>query len=85
MPAREDVEAPVKYDGVKEDRQVDYLSSNTMGAISDVGGSVGAMDLPLMSDGIYEIRMMPFVDIRDVLIVHNLYDDILDFYEPPEK
>lgn len=85
MPAREDVEAPVKYDGVKEDRQVDYLSSNTMGAISDVGGSVGAMDLPLMSDGIYEIRMMPFVDIRDVLMVHNLYDDILDFYEPPEK
>ena len=65
-------------DGSK--KNVDLISSDAAASTSNVGASVGAYKLPEDTDGIYEIRSIPYTDIKDTEKVKTLYNEIITAY-----
>lgn len=65
-------------DGSK--KQVDMLSSDDIASTSNVGASVGAYNLPNDSDGIYEIRSMPYIKIEETAKVETIYNEVIDAF-----
>lgn len=61
-------------------KQVDAISSDDLATTGNVGASVGAFDLPEASDGIYEIRSMPYIRIEDYAKVEKIYEETIDAY-----
>lgn len=63
-----------------KNKQVDVISSDEMATTRNVGASVGALDLPDESDGVYEIRSLPFTNIQDYTKVEKIYVETIDAY-----
>ena len=63
-----------------KDKQVDAISSDALASTINVGASVGALDLPEESDGIYEIRSIPYIKINDYKKVEKIYTETIDAY-----
>jgi hypothetical protein len=63
-----------------KNKQVDVISSDEMATTRNVGASVGALDLPDKSDGVYEIRSLPFTNIQDYATVEKIYVETIDAY-----
>ena len=61
-------------------KQVDAISSDASASTSNVGASVGALDLPGGSSGVFEIRTIPYTMINDLAKVQRLYEEIIDAY-----
>jgi len=61
-------------------KDVDLISSDDMASTQNVGASVGMLDLPDGSDGIYEIRGMPYVNIKNYSNVSTIYQETIAAY-----
>lgn len=61
-------------------KKVDMLSSDDIASTSNVGASVGAYNLPVDSDGIYEIRSMPYIKIDETAKVTKTYEEVIDAF-----
>jgi hypothetical protein len=59
---------------------VDVISSDIVASTSNVGASVGMLDLPDDSDGIFEIRTMPYISIKKYSTVETMYQETIDAY-----
>ncbi|WCT11642.1 DUF4157 domain-containing protein [Mucilaginibacter jinjuensis] len=67
------------------DKQVDAISSDAMASTSNVGASVGALDLPAGTDGVFEIRTMPYISINVPAEVLTIYREVINAYGGMEE
>jgi len=67
-------------DGREEKRKVDLISSDDIASTVNVGASVGALQLPEGSAGVFELRGMPYINISNLEDVKKLYLDTINSY-----
>lgn len=62
------------------DKEVELLASDRMASTGDVGASFGMLALPEDSDGVYEMRKLPYANIDRLAEIIGVYQDCINHY-----